>query len=58
VLWGAFNAALAYLLIYRVGSFDIRLTADAGAVGLGALLMAVLASRLFGRFHGGFPDAG
>ncbi|CAN7675749.1 hypothetical protein [Caballeronia sp. LjRoot31] len=57
VLWGAFNVALAYLLIYRVGNFDIRVTADAGTAGLGALLMAIFAARTFGRFHGGFPAA-
>jgi hypothetical protein len=26
VLWGAFNLAVAYLLILRVGSFDLRST--------------------------------
>lgn len=55
VLWGAFNLVVGYLLIYRVGSFDIRATAHAGAVGLGMLLMGLVAARTFGRFHGGFP---
>jgi hypothetical protein len=55
VIWGAFNVALGYLLIYRVGNFDIRVAADAGTAGLGALLMAIFAARTFGRFHGGFP---
>ncbi len=53
VLWGAFNVALGYLLIYRVGHFDLRVMADAGTAGLGALLMAILSARMFGRFHGG-----
>jgi hypothetical protein len=57
VLWGAFNVVLGYLLIYRVGSFDIRVTEDAGTAGLGALLMAIMAARTFGRFHGGVPVA-
>ncbi|WP_410013043.1 hypothetical protein [Sodalis sp. C49] len=53
VLWGAFNVALAYFLIYQVGSFTLRAMADAGAAGLGALLMALVCARAFGRFHGG-----
>ncbi len=57
VLWGAFNVALGYLLIYQVGYFDMHVTADAGMAGLGALLMAILSARLFGRFHGGLPVA-
>ena len=57
VLWGAFNVVLGYLLIYRVGSFDIRVTEDAGTAGLCALLMAIMAARTFGRFHGGVPVA-
>ncbi len=57
VLWGAFNIALGYLLIYRVGFFDMHVTADAGTAGLGALLMAIMASRMFGRFHGGIAAA-
>lgn len=55
VLWGAFNFAVAYLLICRVGDFDLHVTADASAAGLGALLMAIMAARMFGRFHGGVP---
>ncbi|MGF6571927.1 hypothetical protein ABH945_004048 [Paraburkholderia sp. GAS333] len=56
VLWGAFNFVVGYLLICRVGDFDIRVTADATAAGLGALLMAVMAAHLFGPFHGGLPE--
>ncbi len=57
VLWGASNLALGYLLIYRIGYFDVRVTADAITAGLGALLMAIMAARMFGRFHGGAPIA-
>jgi hypothetical protein len=53
VLWGAFNIAMGYLLIVQVGNFDLRDPVDAAVVGVGALLMAVLSARLFGRFHGG-----
>jgi hypothetical protein len=57
VLWGFANFALAYWLIARVGRFDARDIGDAGSVGLGILAMALIAARLFSRFHGGkAPD--
>jgi hypothetical protein len=53
VLWGAFNIAAGYLLIYQVGDFDLRSPMQVAVAGLGALLMSVMLSRAFGRFHGG-----
>ena len=53
VLWGFFNAAIAYLLILRTGSFDVRNVIDVMEAGLGALLMGLLLASLFGRFNGG-----
>ncbi|MDR3617589.1 MAG: hypothetical protein P4L53_28790 [Candidatus Obscuribacterales bacterium] len=53
VLWGFFNLVVAYLLICRVGMFNLRSTDHIIALGLGVLLMSVLTARLFGRFHGG-----
>ena len=53
VAWGFFNLALAYLLICRVGAFDLRATPDAVALGLGVLLLGLASARGFGRFHGG-----
>jgi hypothetical protein len=53
VLWGFFNLVLSFLLVFRVGGFDLRLTADAAALGLGMLAIGLLSARLFGRFHGG-----
>ena len=53
VLWGAFNLVVAYILIERVGDFDLRTTTDAMALGLGALSIALFGARHFGRFHGG-----
>ncbi|MGD0847414.1 hypothetical protein [Bradyrhizobium sp.] len=53
VLWGFFNLVIGYLLICRVGEFDLRSTDHVAAFGLGILLMAVFAARTFGRFHGG-----
>jgi hypothetical protein len=53
VLWGFANLAIAYLLICRVGDFNLRSMADVAALGLGFLLMGLMSARLFGRFHGG-----
>jgi len=53
VLWGLFNLAVAYLLVCRVGRFDLRRTAHVLALGLGILAMSVMLARAFGRFHGG-----
>jgi len=53
VLWGLFNLVVAYVLIARVGDFNVRSTADIAALGLGFVLIGVFAARHFGRFHGG-----
>jgi hypothetical protein len=59
VLWGFLNLAIGYLLVIRVGDFDLRSTADIVALGLGILLMGVAMARMFGRFNGGnFPIDG
>jgi len=53
VLWGSFNLAVAYWLLYRVGKFELRRTVPVLVTGLGALLMAVMSAHVFGRFYGG-----
>jgi hypothetical protein len=53
VLWGFFNFALGYLLVCRVGSFDLRRSRHALVLGLGILLMGLLLARQLGRLHGG-----
>ncbi|MBV8501443.1 MAG: hypothetical protein JO006_06980 [Paucibacter sp.] len=53
VLWGFFNAAVAWVLLVRVGSFDLRAPDHALAAGLGAFLLAVVMAPRFGRFNGG-----
>ena len=53
VLWGFFNLVVGYLLVCRVGDFDLRSTADVASLGLAILLMGLLSARMFGRFHGG-----
>lgn len=53
ILWGFFNLLVGYLLVIRVGSFDLRSTSDVAALGLGGLLIGLFLARRFGRFHGG-----
>ena len=53
VLWGFANFVIAYVLIARVGTFDVLAADQVIALGLGMLLMGLLCARLFGRFHGG-----
>lgn len=53
VLWGFANFVIAYLLIARVGNFDLHTADNVIVVGIGVLISGVLAARLFGRFHGG-----
>ena len=58
VLWGFVNLVLAYCLILRVGRFDLRATDHIASLGLGLLLIGVIAARGFGRFHGGNSPVG
>jgi hypothetical protein len=53
VLWGLLNLAIAYLLVVRVGSFNLRKTWHVLAFGTGILLMSLMLARAFGRFYGG-----
>lgn len=53
VLWGYLNAVIAYLLLVRVGNFELRKTTHALAAGLGVLLMGIMLAHAFGRFYGG-----
>jgi len=53
VLWGAFNFLVAYLLILRVGKFELRRLQHALPALVGGLLMAVMLAQTFGRALGG-----
>ena len=53
VFWGFFNAVVGYLLVVRVGSFDLRSIDDVVPLAVGALLICVFSARHFGQFHGG-----
>jgi len=53
VLWGFFNLVVGYLLVWRVGSFDLRSATHAVILGLGVLFVGLISARGFGRFNGG-----
>ncbi|WP_449427830.1 hypothetical protein [Rhodanobacter umsongensis] len=53
VLWGFLNLAIGYVLLCRVGNFDLHATTQVIAAGLGILLTGVLSAHSFGRFNGG-----
>jgi hypothetical protein len=53
VLWGFFNLAVGYMLVWRVGQFELRQTRHVLIFGLGVLLMAFMLAHAFGKFHGG-----
>jgi hypothetical protein len=53
VIWGFFNLAVGYLLVCRVGSFNLRETPHVLVLGAGILTMSLMLARAFGRFHGG-----
>jgi len=50
---GTFNVAIGYLLVCRVGNFEMRRWRDLLVVGLGGLLMARMLAQAFGRIYGG-----
>lgn len=52
-LFGLFNLAVGYVLVCRVGKFDLRTTKHVLLLGVGVLLMAVMNALSFGRFYGG-----
>ena len=53
VLWGSLNLAIAYLLLARVGKFELRKTVPVLVAALGALAMALMLAHAFGRFYNG-----
>ena len=53
VLWGLFNLVVAYLLLVRVGRFELRRWGHVIPLGLGFALMAVQLANHFSLFHGG-----
>jgi hypothetical protein len=53
VLWGVFNLAVGYLLVCRIGSFNLRRTPHVLALGAGILIMSLMLAHTFGKLHGG-----
>jgi hypothetical protein len=53
VLWSFLNAVISYVLVFRVGNFELKSTSDIVALGFGGLLISLFSARHFGRFHGG-----
>ncbi len=53
VLWGFANLVFAWLLLLRVGNFDLRSIACIVPAAAGALLISLFSARHFGEFHGG-----
>lgn len=53
VLWGCSNLAVGYLLVCRVGTFDLRNTRHALVLGAGILIMSLMLANAFGPLHGG-----
>lgn len=53
VIWGGLNFFVAYLLILRVGTFDIHSTLHASVFGAGFFLKGLGAAHQFGKYNGG-----
>jgi hypothetical protein len=58
VLWALVNLAVAYLLVERVGSFDMRSWSDVGVCFVGFGAMALQCARSFGRLRKETHDRG
>lgn len=58
VLWGFFNLVVGYVLLLRVGHFDVRSTSNVLVPAVGALLISLNLARHFGQFHGGNTPEG
>ena len=53
VLWGFANLVFAYLLLLRVGRFNLRSISCIAPFAAGLLLISLQSARHFGEFHGG-----
>lgn len=56
VAWALVNLAVAYLLVVRVGSFDVRSWAQVGVFFVGFGAMALQCARGFGRLKKSADD--
>lgn len=53
VLWGFLNLVAGYVLVCRVGDFNLRSNGDVIAFGAGVLLIGLMLAYTFGRTNGG-----
>jgi hypothetical protein len=53
VLWAFFNLAVAWLLLCRVGDFNLHSTHDVAVSAVGGLIMSLILARNFGKLYGG-----
>ena len=53
LLWGFANLVIAYLLVFRVGQFDLHNAAQAAALALGMVVLGLETARHFGGLNGG-----
>jgi hypothetical protein len=53
VLWGLFNLTVGYLLVCRVGTFNLRKTPHVLVLGAGILIQSLMLALTFGPLHGG-----
>ena len=51
--WGFANLVIAYLLLVRVGKFELRNTRNVVTAAAGMLVMGLMLAKTFARFHGG-----
>src|SRR3954454_17699786 len=51
--WGMLNLFVAYLLLLRVGTLDLRRWTHFAVVAAGFIPMSLMLARALGRFHGG-----
>lgn len=57
VLWGSLNAALAWVLLWNLGDFDLHRVGRVLVAMVGGLALALMLSRAFGSRQGGSPAA-
>jgi hypothetical protein len=55
-IWGSANAAIGYLLLYRVGDFVPQRLHEVAILGLGGFLTALALARGFGPVYGGYKQ--
>lgn len=53
VLWGSANLVVAYLLLARVGKFELRRWRSILVAAAGGLALALQLAIVFGRLHAG-----